>query len=161
MIKKDFGSKVAPGFTPSFTSIDVRIIMSIDNNQEIIISFFENLNSHSIRSLNKYVTSNFIWHGNRSQSLRATVKDLTSLIGAFPDATWFIEDIIAQDDKVCVRWVFTGTHLKDWEKFSASGKSITYGGISLCPISNSKLAKVWNNENLLSFFQQMGGVLQI
>lgn len=138
----------------------MNINLSIENNQEIIIKFFENLNSHSIKSLHKYVTSKFIWHGNRNQGIRETKKDLKGLIRAFPDATWLIEDIISQDDKVCVRWVFNGTHLFDWEKFQASGKSVTYGGISLCRVAKGKLAEVWNNENLLSFFQQMGGVIQ-
>ena len=130
--------------------------MSNYDNETIICKFFEVINSHKIVSLDKFVTPNFIWHGNRNLGVKEYKKDLKGLYKAFPDAAWKIEDIFSQNDKVCVRWSFTGTHVSDWERFKASGNEISNGGISICRVVNGRLAEVWNNENLFSLYQQMG-----
>jgi len=57
---------------------------------------------------------------------------------------------------VVVRWTFRGTQKGAWENLPATGKRVTYGGISICRVEGGKLAEVWNNENLLGFFRQLG-----
>ena len=44
-------------------------------------------------------------YGREGDRLRAQM-----MATAFPDGQWIIDDLIAEDDKVLMRWTFRGTH---------------------------------------------------
>ena len=48
---------------------------------------------------------------------------------AFPDTHITIEDMIAEDDKVVTRYIFSGTHQGDFWGIPATGKSVEIKGI--------------------------------
>jgi steroid delta-isomerase-like uncharacterized protein len=130
--------------------------MSTKANKQLIQKFFEALNQRELGILEALLTPNFVWHGNVDQSREDYRKDLQGVIAAFPDAKWIVEDLLADEDKVVIRWTFHGTHAHNWESTAATGKQITYGGISICRLLDGKVAEVWNNENLLSLYRQLG-----
>jgi predicted ester cyclase len=118
--------------------------------------FIECLNKGTTKGLGRAIARGFVWHGTKDFGLRVYKRDLEGIFAAFPDAQWTIEDVIAEGDKVVVRWTFRGTHLGTWENVAPTGKHVTYGGISIGRVANGKLVEVWNTENLLGFFRQLG-----
>ncbi|MGQ0604722.1 MAG: ester cyclase [Anaerolineales bacterium] len=48
----------------------------------------------------------------------------TALLTAFPDPKFDLDDVIAEGDKVVVRWTFHGTHSGLFGPFPATGKSL-------------------------------------
>lgn len=130
--------------------------MSSIENKLAIKMFFEGLNQRELDLLDKILTENFVWHGNNDQSREDYRKDLNGVIAAFPNAEWIIEDLLGEEDKVTIRWTFHGTHKNAWETIPATGKRVRYGGISICRLADGKIAEVWNNENLLSLYRQLG-----
>jgi steroid delta-isomerase-like uncharacterized protein len=130
--------------------------MSTQKNKLVIEKMFAGLNHRELEVLEQLLKDDFVWHGNNDQSKKSYQKDVKTLIAAFPDAQWVIEEILGVDDRVIVRWSFRGTQQNDWEGVPASEKRVTYGGITIFRLRAGQLVEAWNNENLLSFYRQLG-----
>ena len=75
--------------------------------------------------------------------------------GAFPDLNVAIEDLIAENDRVVVRWKTTMTHTDDHLGFAATGKNVTLSGISIFQIADGKFIAGWNETNIPSLMQKL------
>lgn len=73
--------------------------------------------------------------------------------GAFPDLHIEIEDVIAEGDRVAVRWRVTMTHLGDNLGFPASGKKGILDGSSFMIIKDSQIIEGWNQMDLEAVMQ--------
>jgi steroid delta-isomerase-like uncharacterized protein len=79
---------------------------------------------------------------------------------AMPDIRNTLEDIIAEDDKVVVRWTGYGTHTgQPLMGAPASGKSLTAHGTYILRFNGQKIVEVWNNWDNLNIMQQLGVLL--
>lgn len=131
--------------------------MSSNLQTMIVTGYFKGINEREIdTTFTKLFSSTFVWHGNIDQGLDSYKNDVKELIASFPDAKWNIDEIITEDDKVVVRWHFIGTHANTYGRISASGKQITYGGITIFRLRENKIVEAWNTENLLSLYRQIG-----
>jgi steroid delta-isomerase-like uncharacterized protein len=75
--------------------------------------------------------------------------------GAFPQQKIVVEDLIAADDRVAVRWQATLTHSGDHLGFPASGKTVTLAGSSFITIKDNQITEGWNHMDLGNLFQQL------
>ena len=76
---------------------------------------------------------------------------------AFPDFHVTIDDLVAEGDKVVVRWTFTGTHLGPLADVPASGKRVDVpNGIAIYRLAAGRISEghfAWNKYGLM---QQLG-----
>jgi steroid delta-isomerase-like uncharacterized protein len=77
---------------------------------------------------------------------------------AFPDLTTSLEHLIAEGDKVVLRWRARGTHEGDLMGIPATGKQVTLSGIDILRIENGKIAERWAEYDNLGLLQQLGVV---
>jgi len=77
---------------------------------------------------------------------------------AFPDLQCTMEDVLAEGDKVALRWVSRGTHKGDLMGTAATGKQVIFRGIQMQRISNGKIEEEWAGFNTLSAFQEIGAL---
>jgi steroid delta-isomerase-like uncharacterized protein len=77
---------------------------------------------------------------------------------ACPDLQCTVEEIMAEGDKVALRWVSRGTHKGDLAGISPTGKKVTFRGIQLQRISNGKIEEEWAGFNTLGALQEIGAV---
>ena len=75
--------------------------------------------------------------------------------GAFPKQKIAVEDILAEDDGVAVRWQVTLTHSGDHLGFPASGKTVTLAGSSFIIVKDGQITEGWNYMDLGNLFQQL------
>src|SRR5438477_9750511 len=75
---------------------------------------------------------------------------------SFPDLHYAVEDLIAAGDKVVVRFKFHGTHQGEYRGIAPAGKPVTYTGIGIWRLADSKLAEHWSNVDLYGLMQQLG-----
>jgi predicted ester cyclase len=80
-----------------------------------------------------------------------------NLRGTFRDLHLKIEDIIAEGDKVVVRFSAEGTHTGGLLA-PATGRKVGFAGIIIARIANSKIAESWNNIDQLGLFRQIGAL---
>lgn len=77
---------------------------------------------------------------------------------ACPDLKCTIEDVVAEGDKVALRWVSRGTHKGDLLGIAPTGKQVTFRGIQMQRISNGKIEEEWAGFNTLGALQEIGAV---
>ncbi|MBN1584116.1 MAG: ester cyclase [Anaerolineae bacterium] len=130
--------------------------MSTQANKDLVKRFFAGINAHKVDEIDRVMDRQLVWHGTHDFGLKVYRQDLLGVFAAFADAQWTIHDLIAEGDQVVVRWTFHGTQTGDWENLAKSGRKVSYGGISICRIDEIKIVEVWNNENLLGLFRQLG-----
>lgn len=75
---------------------------------------------------------------------------------AFPDLQITPEDLVAEGDKVTMRYGWRGTHKAELMGIPATGKQVTASGISILRIADGKIAEQWDNFDNLGMLQQLG-----
>ena len=62
---------------------------------------------------------------------------------AFPDTWYEVDDLIAEGDRVVVRWRLLGTHLGPFGDIAPTGRSIMLKGIAIYRVADGKLMERW------------------
>ena len=78
-------------------------------------------------------------------------------VGAFPDLHFDLKDVIAEGDRVAIRWSATMTHRGDQLGFAASGKSANLEGSSFLVIRDGKIFEGWNQMEMQGLLQYLKG----
>ncbi len=79
-----------------------------------------------------------------------------SRLKAFPDLSCTVEDIIAEGQKVMVRFIVRGTHLDMFRGIPATGKKIEMGGIGIERCAGGQIVESWHYSDTLGMMQQLG-----
>jgi steroid delta-isomerase-like uncharacterized protein len=78
---------------------------------------------------------------------------------AFPDIRIVVDDLIAEGDKVAVRWTATMTHTGDGLGFPATSKKVGVSGSSFLTCGNGQILEGWNYMDLTRMRLQLQGNL--
>ena len=78
------------------------------------------------------------------------------LHGAFPDFKGSIDDLIAEGEKVVMRWTWTGTQKGEFMGMPPSGKRMSIGVIDIIRFSGGKAVEHWGISDNLALMQQLG-----
>jgi predicted ester cyclase len=76
----------------------------------------------------------------------------------FPDVVSIIEDLIAEGNKVAVRWRARATHQGEYVGIPPTGKEVEFTGISVYRIEGDRIAESWTEEDDLGLMRQIGAV---
>ncbi len=77
------------------------------------------------------------------------------LLAAFPDLAISIEDLIADGDKVAVRWTVEATHRGGGLGVAPTGRRVAFRGMTWLEWRNGKLARGWDSWNLGGLLQEL------
>jgi steroid delta-isomerase-like uncharacterized protein len=75
---------------------------------------------------------------------------------AFPDVKITIDDVIAADDKVVLRWHSEGTHRGELEGLAPTGARGSVTGISIDHWKDGKVVESWTEWDNLGLARQLG-----
>jgi steroid delta-isomerase-like uncharacterized protein len=79
----------------------------------------------------------------------------SAIRSALPDARYEVDDLIAEGDKVVVRWRLLGTHKGDFGGFAATGRPIELKGVAIYRLEDGKLMERWVVADLYAVLQEM------
>ena len=82
-------------------------------------------------------------------------------VAAFPDTKIAIDGMVAEGDKVSVRWTATGTHRGELAGIAPTGKRVTVPGNLTVRISGGKVVEDHTLWDTLKLAQQIGAVGQV
>ena|SRR5690349_1576052 len=77
----------------------------------------------------------------------------SALRSAVPDAHYVVDDLIAEGDKVVVRWRLLGTHQRAFNGIPPTGAAITLRGIAIYRLEAGKLIERWVVSDLYGVLQ--------
>ncbi len=137
--------------------------MSEDQNKAILRRFVDEvINDGDLTAIDALVASDYIVHleGQLPFALppgpEGWQRRVAILRTAFPDIHTTIEDLLAVEDKVVVRYRVRGTHGGSFWGVAPTGKEITYTGIMIVRLRDEQLAEEWSEADLLGLTRQIG-----
>ena len=77
---------------------------------------------------------------------------------AFPDVVQTVEDAVADEDKVAVRFSATGTHKGDLMGMPPTGKQIKISGMAIFHIAGGKVTEWAEVFDQMTMMQQIGAI---
>jgi steroid delta-isomerase-like uncharacterized protein len=75
---------------------------------------------------------------------------------AFPDSLLKIEEEVAENDRLAVRWTFTGTHKGTFRGVAPTGNRIKFSAMYFYRFAMGKVVEIHAMVNALMLFQQIG-----
>jgi predicted ester cyclase len=78
-----------------------------------------------------------------------------TILSVLPDARYEMDDLVAEGDKVVVRWRLLGTHKGVYLDIEPTGKLITLRGIAIYRLENSMILERWVITDLYGLFQEL------
>ncbi len=134
--------------------------MSLEENKAIVRKMFEAINKQNLAELDEVMSLDFVlhMHAQQKQGLEESKQVVKSEIRGFPDLRITIEDIIAEEDRVCVRLKETATHTGEYRGLPPTGNKLSYTVIAIWRISNGKIVEGWIVYDQLEFLEQLGVV---
>ncbi len=130
--------------------------MSLEENKAIVRSWYDAFNKRNLPLTYELIAPNYVNHTLQLQGLEDVKQSISSLIKGFPDLNTTIEDIIAEGDKVWVRFTDTGTHTGEYLGLAPTGKKITIRGVDISRLVDGKFVEEWQVSDSLDFYKQLG-----
>ena len=75
---------------------------------------------------------------------------------ALPDTRNVIEDMVAEGDKVAVRWTTRATHRGEFMSIAATGNRIAETSFGIFRLSGGRIVESWDTFNVVEMMQQLG-----
>ena len=133
--------------------------MSTEANKSLARRIFEEaLNGRNLAVLDELAASDYREHsplpGQRTglEGLR----DRYAMVLKGLDPQFTIEDVIAEGDRVVLRWTNSGTHVGEFLGMPPTGKSFTTVGIEIWRVQDGRLAEHWDVVDVFGQLMQLG-----
>ncbi len=144
--------------------------MSIENNKSIVRRYFEEAPHHPDVCEEIFAPS-FLFHTIQHASLTPQVSESnpSGEKAAFewlrsvwsPDWRMSVDEMIAEGDRVTVRWTFSGVQQGEFNGLPPTGRAVTYSGINIFRKARGKIAEIWDLYDRLWMWQQRGVLPEI
>jgi steroid delta-isomerase-like uncharacterized protein len=156
-----YGNK--PGILPglSYEFLIHGDIMSPEKNQDIIRCFISELvNKGNINFTDRFISPWFVGHdqGLLTDAVgpEGFILALQALNHAFPDISFQIDDLIAENDRVVCRWTARGRHREEFLNLPASGDFLTVNGMVIFRFSEAQIVECWVQWDSSVLLRQVG-----
>jgi steroid delta-isomerase-like uncharacterized protein len=137
-------------------------LMPADNKAIVRRLYEEVWNNRKLEVVNELISPSHALQGptvfGSSIGPEAYKRQVSSLLEAYPDLLWTIEDTIAERDKVVACWTLSGTHKGDYMGVPATNKKVSVGGMTIHHIAGGKIMDSHTNWDALGMMQQLGAV---
>ncbi len=133
--------------------------MPIEENKALIRRYYEELwNGWQFDLAESIVAGDVRFRGSLGRAVlgRAGLLDYMKYVqAAFPDFHNTVEDLIAEDERVAARLLYTGTHRGEIFGIAATGRRIRYAGVGIFQISDGVIADAWILGDLAGLLLQL------
>ena len=128
-----------------------------EENRRKVTMLFEAFNNGGLGVVDELVGPEYVGaQGDKGPAGFKTV--VVGLRAAFPDVHYTLDDVVAEGDRVAVRWHWTGTHRAAFRGFPATGKTITNTGAGIFQFQGGKIVTAVLETDRLGFLEQIGAV---
>jgi steroid delta-isomerase-like uncharacterized protein len=133
--------------------------MSTEANKILARRVFEEvLNGRNLDLLDELAVPDYVEHNplpGQGTGIDGIRDRYTMLFNAF-DFRFTVEDVIAEVDKVVLRWTHTGTHVGAFLGMPSTGRNYRTTGIEIWRVENGKLAEHWDVVDVFGQLMQLG-----
>ena len=117
----------------------------------------EVLNQNQPERLSNLFHEDVLFHGATEEKGIVAYQVLVArLRTAFPDQHFTLQDLIANEDRVVVRWTMDAKHAGPLAGIPATGKQVQQRAIVIYRFEGGKIAEVWAQMDLIGMLRQLG-----
>ena len=133
--------------------------MTAKSNKELYRRVVEDLNRGDLESSLEFTAPDATLNGQplgrEGDKHRAEM-----LATAFPDQHYELQEMVAEGDRLAVRWRMTGTHRGELVgptmTIPATGKRLDMWGMSMYRIEDGMAKEIWERFDMMEFLGQLG-----
>ena len=120
--------------------------MRIDDNKTLVHQWLDLWNQHALDQLATLVAPTYVHHAQSGKllSFEQFQHGFASILQAYPDLTYAIDHLVAEDELVAVYLSAQGTHLGPLFGTPPTGKKVTMLGTYHCRIRSGKIVEDWD-----------------
>lgn len=109
------------------------------------------------------LAAGFVWHWHAAAEPGAAgiAGYAASLRAAFPDLRLEPEAVVAEGDRVAVRWTMRGTQRGAFAGLPATGRPVATAGIDVYRFADGRIAELWSVRDDVALLAQLGAFDQI
>jgi steroid delta-isomerase-like uncharacterized protein len=132
--------------------------MTVQTNKKLALHLYDLLNKGSLDGIGDLVSTDYVEHDPLpgQGAGRDGAQDRFSIIISALAPHFTIEDVIAEEDRVVVRWTNSGTHIGEFARIPPTGNTFRIAGIDIYRIQDGKLCEHWHVIDQLSMLGQLG-----
>jgi len=136
-----------------------------DEHKKIALLISKNVvNERDYTLIEEYLTSDYVYHGIGGMNAKAPqgfMGAIKSFHTAIPDLKSEILDMVAEGDRLVIRFDFTGTHQGEFLGYPASGAELHFGGMIMRRFVDGKVAEDWDYFDFPTVVSQIQSKLKI
>jgi steroid delta-isomerase-like uncharacterized protein len=132
--------------------------VNTEQSKHLVLKVYDLLNRGDSAGIGELVTPDYVEHDPLpgQGTGREGVVDRFSMIAGALAPRFTVEDVIAEGDKVAVRWTNAGTHVGEFAGIPATGRSFEIGGIDVYRVADGSICEHWHVIDQLSMLGQLG-----
>lgn len=132
--------------------------MSVETNSVAVRRLFEQGFNRDRRDVVAELVSPDYVDATGGRGPAAFDQVMTRLRGAFPDLQYTVEDVVAERDRVAVRWHWKGTHQGAFRGIAPTERVVTNNGLAIFQLREGRIVAAVLETDRLGFLQAIGAV---
>jgi steroid delta-isomerase-like uncharacterized protein len=133
--------------------------MDIETSKQTATRLYELVNAGDVAAIGDLVASTYVEHDplpGQGEGREGVIDRFSILVEALAPR-FTVEDVIAESDRVVVRWTNQGTHVGEFAGIPATGRTFTIAGIDVYRVDDEGLlAEHWHVIDQLAMLGQLG-----
>ena len=133
------------------------ITILIEKNKAIVRRWIEEVwQKANFSVIDEIIAKDFFVNYRENPNREVYKKKVKSYYAGFPDFKCTIDDMVAEGDKVVIRWTGVGTHKGEFWGVAPTGKKVKMKGASIIRIEAGKMIEEWGYMDVLDVMKQLG-----
>lgn len=133
--------------------------MYIENNKSVMEKFVEFINTANEKLAGDLISEDAIFYAPTSpEPLKGTkgyMLILNMMRSSFPDISWKLEEMVAENDSIAARFTMTGTHQGAFFNIPPTGKAFKINVMNFYRFSNNKIIEEYGQPDIFGLLQQL------
>jgi steroid delta-isomerase-like uncharacterized protein len=133
----------------------------IERNRRVVEEFLDGTHSGRFEVIEDAVAENVVTHGfpGGNPNSRESYRDwFLGFQSGFTVVGFDVPIMVADENAVAVRWIFTVDHTGPFAGVPATGKRVVFDGTAIYRLENGLIAETWLNIDQLSLLGQVGAL---
>jgi predicted ester cyclase len=132
--------------------------MSTDLNKALVRRLYDEfLNAGKLDLLDQLVSPDYVGAGGQ-RGPAGFAEPIVALRAAFPDLHYTSDEIVAEGDRVAVRWTWRGTFTNTFRRYAPTGKAMTSTGLAIFQLTDGKVVRTSLETDRLGFLVAIGAI---
>lgn len=130
--------------------------MQTEENKQLIRRWLAFADGGFRGAFDEFIAADYIGHlGETQMNLAELERVERAFRSAFPDMQHFIDDILAEHDRVVLRVTSRGTHRGEFQGIAPTARRVEFTGIVIYRIAGDKIIESWGELDFLRLMRRL------